>query len=114
MGGCRNRSVTTSFAPPSPNAIGHTYPAPGLPLDIIFDKAMDTSVVPALGNFEIVVDGVPETPTGRAWQNPTTLQFTFVSVPAISGVWNQLQIDTNLRGSDMSLVKLPQSQTFHP
>lgn len=114
MGGCQSVFTPTHFAPLSPNAINHGAYVPGFPLDIIFDKDMDQTVVPALASFEVVIDGTPETPTSRAWQDSTTLRFGFVGVPAVSGVWNQLSVDTNLRGADMSLVKLPQTQTFFP
>lgn len=114
MGGFRNRSERTPFAPPSPYMTGHGVYVPGLPLDITWNKPMDVGSVPAVGSFEVVIDGIPETPTVIVWQDAVTLRFSFAGVPAVSGVLNQLVIDTALRGADMSLVKLPQSQTFHP
>lgn len=100
--------------PPSPNATGHNFPAPGLPLDIIFDKAMDQTVTPALTDSEVVIDGTPEFPTVLVWLDSTTLQVTFAGVPIVSGVWNLLNQTVNLRGLDGSVVKKPQSQAFFP
>lgn len=104
----------TPFVPPSPNAIGHIYTPPVPLLDVEFDKPMDQAVVPAAASFEIVLDGVPETPAGLAWTDATHLQFGFSGPPAVSGVWNQLSPDLNLRGTNGSYVKLPQTQTWHP
>jgi hypothetical protein len=75
---------------------------------------MDQTVLPALASFEIVVDGVPTTPTIVAWTDATTLNFSWAGVPAATAVWNQLTTDSNLRGLDQSLVKAPQTQDFFP
>ena len=114
MGDSRSPSGLTPFAPPSPMAVSHSYTPPLTTVDIIFDKPMDQTVLPALTSFELVIDGTPQTPATRVWQDAVTLAFTWAVPPPATGVWNQIAVDTNLRGLDQSLVKLPQTQDFHP
>lgn len=75
---------------------------------------MDTGSLPDLVQFECVVDGTPETPTVRVWASSTELDLTIVTSPTTSGVCNLLYTDSKLRGSDGSVVKIPQSVVFYP
>lgn len=94
--------------------IGFLYIAPGVPLDLTFDKAMDVGVIPALTSLHLVIDGTPEFPTGLAWQDAVTLRVVFAGVPAVSGVFEVLAADNNLRGLDGSVVKPAQTTVFFP
>lgn len=100
--------------PLSPLAIGHEAYIPAFPLDINFDKAMNTGVTPANASFEVVIDGTPETPFVGAWQDSDTLRFTFAGVPSVSGYWKYISRDVNLHGTDGSVAKAPQVVQFYP
>lgn len=114
MGGYQSVFGLTAFVPPSPNAIGHTLVAPGLPCDILWDSSCDTGSLPAKECFEFIVDGTPETPASIGWTDSTTLTFGIATGSFSTCVWRQITKTAALHGVNGSVVKLPQSQTVYP
>lgn len=88
--------------------------APPLPfIDVTFDRNMDTGVLPANASFEIINDGVPETPTATAWQSSTVLRVNFTGNVTVSAVFRYIVVDTNLRDTNgLIAVPIQECQAF--
>lgn len=71
---------------------------------------MDDSVLPAVGSFEVVLDGVPETPTVAAWTTNTKLALTIAGSGSTSAYVNLLTVDMNLRNAGLIVATAPQSR----
>ena len=70
---------------------------------------MDDGVLPPVGIFEVVSDGVPETPTALLWLSDTQLRLSITGGAPTTVVINLLSHDANLRNSDGILAAAPQS-----
>lgn len=79
-----------------------------------FNMAMDTGVLPALASFDVIIDGTPQTPTGRAWADSDTLNLTIVGIAGTSIVVNLLTVDLLLRSSTGVIATAPQSIQVFP
>lgn len=71
---------------------------------------MDTGVVPAPGSFEVLLDGVPQTPTGASWIDSTKLKLDITASAAATAFVKLLTVDTNLRNADEVIAVAPQIQ----
>lgn len=75
---------------------------------------MDTSSTPLVTDFEFIIDGNPETPVSIFWADSTTLTFGTATSSYSTAVWRQIVQTPACRGTDGSVVKLPQSQDVWP
>ncbi len=114
MGGSANDSSRTPFLPPSPNLISATNTPPSLSVQVTVDIAMDQTVTPALTSFEVVVDGVPETPTSFIWFTATVFDLGFATAATTDLVVNLLTTDSDLRSLEGSFMRAPQSVIGFP
>jgi hypothetical protein len=114
MGDCPRDFGQTAFVQPSGNVIGNDVYIPGLNLDLIFDRPMDVGFLPALASMQIIVDGIPETPTIRSWLDSTHFRLSFAGTPSVSGEFRLLVEDTGLRTTLGSVTKPPQRWVFFP
>ncbi|MBW7992804.1 MAG: hypothetical protein FVQ84_22680 [Planctomycetes bacterium] len=112
MGGLAKDFSRISFLPPSPVFTGGTYIFPLLTVDVNFDRAMDTGVLPSLASFEIILDGVPETPSLLLWVDGDTLRLTISGPATVSLVVRLLTQDSNLRSAAGTFARAPQSVTI--
>lgn len=99
--------------PPSPNVTKATVVPPFPTLDIDFDKNMDTTVLPDVNNMIVTLPTGPETPSAPSWTSPTRLNLT-ISAGGLPGTFEIIAQDTNLRGSDGSVVKPRQLTALSP
>lgn len=116
MGGCPNLSGQMLFAPHDPVMTGAAGAGvfPAKTVQILWDVAMDTNVVPAAGSFTITDQGVPEVPNAVVWGAGNRLDLGFVgqagSGPSSVSLNN---IDNNLRSAaDLAVAAAPQTENF--
>lgn len=63
-------------------------------VNIVFDQAMDTALMPVVETFTITSDGVPLTTTPVGWSTPTKLACnTNGDVPIVAGYVKQNVLD---------------------
>lgn len=110
---CPTPFKTQIQLPLSPNFTTCSFFPPNFCLQD-FDQAMDQTVLPDLTQFEVVLDGVPETPTSVVWTDADTLTVGFATTGATTGILNLLTAGSNLRGVNGATVKPPQSCQFLP
>ncbi len=58
---------------------------------------MDTSIVPAVGSFELILDALPRAVESISWDDPTTLRLVSVTgIPAVEPVTIELLVEDPL------------------
>lgn len=112
MGGYRLNSVQIPFVPLRPLIIDFevTIPVPGaLAGRIVFDRDMDTSVLPTVETFTLSSDGVPLLMTPIVWTGTRRLDCnTTGNPPVVSGYVRQDLFDP-LCFSSLGTYARPQS-----
>lgn len=81
-------------------------------MQVWFDLPMDTDAIPAVGSFEVLFDGVPQTPTLCTWPTPDHLQLAITPGFPVTVSVNLLSVDLNLRSSVGTVAIAPQSQVL--
>jgi hypothetical protein len=88
---------------------------PPIPLvQAVFDLNMDTGVLPALASFEVVIDGIPQTPLTRAWFSSTVLDLGITGSASTSAVIKLLTVDSLLRSDTGVVATAPQEVVAFP
>jgi len=109
--------VRTAFVPLSPKFVAGSKQGapPFMFVRVTFDMSMDIGVLPAVGSFNVIVDGTPFPITGLSWANPTTLDLTWGAPDCfVSGIVNLLTVDLNLRSATGVVACAPQQLQFFP
>jgi len=67
---------------------------PNVGIDIEFDQAMNTAVLPGNTTFEVTIDGAPLAVTVNGWTDSTHLGCTYVgAIPTVDAYVRQLILD---------------------
>ncbi len=64
---------------------------------LLFDATMDTSVIPAVGSFALIVEAVPRAVESISYDDPTTLRLVSeTAIPAVDPVTLELLVEDPL------------------
>jgi hypothetical protein len=114
MGDCPICFSAPLTLPLSPHFVSAAYTPPIPFVQISWDIPMNTGALPTLIRYEVVVDGVPETPISRSWLDPQTLQLGITGTASTSVQVTLLSVDLNTRSADNVLATAPQTEQAYP
>ena len=88
---------------------------PNVGIDIEFDQAMNTSVLPGNLTFRIYIDGGGLDVTVNGWTDSTHLGCTYVgALPTTSGQISQIRLDTNCYSALGTYARPQSALTWYP
>ncbi len=114
MGDCPNAFGQMGFLPLSPKLVDADTTPPSSNIRVTLDVAMDQTVSPVTGVFEVVRDGVPETPLLFTWFDAFNFDLVTTGTMGALIVVNLLNFDVNFRSLTGVIVTAPQSVIAFP
>jgi len=103
---------------PDPVWLSGVILTPGPPQNVVsflWDRPMDTGVLPGVGSFLCVVDGFPRAVTAPLWIDPTHLRLDLAgNAPTIFASCSLIAEDPNLRSTDLITAKPIQVANWYP